>query len=188
MTHPQYVTRPTWGLHRACPGLPPTRRWRCGRNAADAQADGIIGSEATATCYARSQSGSARAVISDSHQINRGDKRHYIPDIIPSSSSLKRSTSAPRYQPRRTRKSFSAFFFDVPVSSRAVMSRAASTVFSASECSPALDCAYHTTVMVVPARLSQASDTAGLFSNSSRSDLDALAQPICSAAGHTRGT
>jgi len=77
--HPQYVTRHTWGLHRACTGLPPARFWRCGRTAADAQADGGIGSALAAICYAKSQVGSARTVISDSHQINQGDKRLYTP-------------------------------------------------------------------------------------------------------------
>src|SRR5262249_4325702 len=102
--------------------------------------------------------------------------------------SLRRSTSAPRYQPVFCENEFKAWRLASPVSSLASISACLRIDLRASERCPGLDCFDQTTAITVPARLSQASDATPLFSRPSSSGLDALPQPIWEAAGHTKGT
>src|SRR5882724_1145914 len=104
---------------------------------------------------------------------------------MPASSSLRRSTSSPRYHPLPDEKSFRSSSRDFPRISVAFCSWSfVATLPRAS----AFDSGFHTTAILVPARFNHASLTPGFRLSSKRIGLARLPQPICGAARHCNGT
>src|SRR6266446_2740941 len=104
--------------------------------------------------------------------------------IMPASSSLRRSASAPRYQPLPDKNSVMASSRGFPLISVASCSL---SFVATPRRAFAFDSGFHTTAIFVPARFSHASLTLESRSSSKSSGLARLPQPICGAAGHCRG-